>query len=136
MTGTVSPHTEIKFSFRNRRRRERRSTFWARPQVQPKLQEQGRSNQVSFGTSERRTSTDTEEGTLHRAQGPGAPAATPPSPPPVKKPRKKARQVCWLFCAVFLPPVARGRGRRPFPGIVAPCLGRYVSPLRESLVLN
>ena len=62
------------------------------------------------------------KGTLHRAQGPGVPAATPPAPPPGKKPRKKARQVCWLFCAVFLPPVARGRGRRPYPGIAAPFL--------------
>jgi hypothetical protein len=64
------------------------------------------------------------------------PAATPPSPPPVKKPHKKARQVCWLFCAVFLPPVARGRGRRPYPGIAAPCLGRDHYLLQENLVLN
>ena len=74
--------------------------------------------------------------TLHRAQGPGVPAATPPAPPPGKKPRKKARQVCWLFCAVFLPPVARGRGRRPYPGIAAPCLGRNHCLFLESLVVS
>jgi hypothetical protein len=74
--------------------------------------------------------------TPHRAQGPGVPAATPPSPPPVKNPRKKARQVCWLFCAVFLPPVARGRGRRPYPGIAAPCLGRNHCLFLESIVVS
>ncbi len=76
------------------------------------------------------------EGTPRGAQGPGVPAATPPAPPPGKKPRKKACQVCWLFCAVFLPPVARGRGRRPYPGIAAPCLGRNHCLFLESLVVS
>jgi hypothetical protein len=61
------------------------------------------------------------KGTLHRAQGPGVPAATPPSPPPVKKPRKKALLSVLAFLRGFSP--SGGSWSRP------PSLPGHRSPL-------